>query len=56
MYYLIISLCIVYGMQLACVIMSLIFEDVSKKTIRLLLIPFGFIVYLKRKYDNLEEE
>lgn len=56
MYYLIISLCIIYGLQLSCVIMSLIFEEGSKKTIKLLLIPFGFIIYLKRKYDNLEDE
>lgn len=56
MNYLIISLCIIYGFQLTFVIMSLIFEEGSKKTIKLLLIPFGFIVYLKHKYDKLEDE
>ena len=37
-------------------IILIVFEDGTKRTIRLLLIPFGFIVILKDKYKNLEED
>lgn len=41
---------------IAIAIILILSEDGTKRTIRLLLIPFGFIIVLKDKYKNLEED
>lgn len=52
----IVSLIVSLIAPIVTAIILIVFEDGTKRTIRLLLIPFGFIVILKDKYKNLEED
>lgn len=38
-----------------CALCMLIMEEGTKRTIKLLVIPFGFIIILKEKYNKMEK-